>query len=147
MFSVKFLIVLMSAMILLCSCSAKTEEKAAAKTETASSQTETAEQVQSAPDGDYIELGDGSMAELDSVTKAADKLFPKLSGRKLYGYTGLFDIGTDSGVKSCHVFEFYTCKTKAGAYNKIATLAKADGSAEIYMLDEVSGEYKQVEDN
>ena len=80
------------------------------------------------------------------MTKAADKLFPKLSGRKLYGYTGLFDIGTDSGVKSCHVFEFYTCKTKAGAYNKIATLAKADGSAEIYMLDEVSGEYKQVEE-
>lgn len=136
----KMLALICASLIVMCSCSAKADkQKDTESVQTSSAQA--ADEQKVIPDGDYQQLEEEALPDLDSVTAAADKLFPNAKGRKLYGYTGLCDIGTENGTKSCYIFDFYTYKTKADTYDKIATLAKADGSQEIFVLDEESGEY------
>ena len=134
----------LSAAMALCSCSDTSSKKAATPQKVAETVAETTTQgTESLPDTEFTELPDEAEADFDYVTEASSELFPDTSGKKMYGYTGLERIKTADGKKKCYIFEFYTYKSKL--YNKVATIAKDLKSADIYILNELTGNYELAE--
>jgi hypothetical protein len=97
------------------------------------------------PDGEYFELPEEASEDFDYVTEVSGELFPDAKGKKMYGYEGLFEIETDNGKKDCYVFEFYTYRSKAKIYSKIAEIAKDSESSDIYLYNEETGSYEFTE--
>lgn len=141
MFKRLLIAAVLAANVSLCGCSGKTEARpekvSEKKTETAS---ETVNAEESLPDGVFCELPAEAEADFDYVTEISTELFPDTEGKKMYGYSGLEEIETSDGGKSCYIFEFYTYKSKL--YSKVATIAKDSESSDIYLYNEQTGEYE-----
>lgn len=136
--------VLLSASVSLCACADKkkneTSKVSETKTETA---VETTQGVESLPEGEFRELPVEAVEDFNYVTEVSAELFPEVSGKKMYGYSGMETIETADGSCSCYTFEFYTYKSKL--YNKIATIAKDADSSDVYLYNEDTACYELTE--
>jgi hypothetical protein len=116
------------------SCSGKQTEKTEKISETKTAAVTEAQTADSLPTDEFSEIPEEAACELNYVTEISGELFPDASGKKMYGYRGVEEIETESGTRTCYIFDFYTYKSKA--YTKIAQIAKASDSSDIYIKNE-----------
>lgn len=90
-------------------------------------------------DGEVFDkLPDEAIDSFNFVADKAKDIFPEAEGEWMYGYKGVQNIGKTP----CYVFVVYTYADKT--HVKEGTIAKSRNSDELFVLDEVSGEYTSV---
>lgn len=95
---------------------------------------------QSVLDGETFEqLPNEAINSFNYVTDCAKKLYPDAQGEWMYGYKGVSKVGKSN----CYVFALYTYKDKT--HTKVGTVAKSIKGDIIYMQNELTGSYSQVE--
>ena len=95
------------------------------------------------PKEDFSKLPKDDEESLNYLSSAIEECFPDVSGRKMYGFKGVEKVSAGSSEQDCYIFDFYTYRKKTDEYTKIATVAQVPDSEELYVFDELTGEYTQ----
>lgn len=91
-------------------------------------------------DGETFEkLPDESVDSLNFVADAVKELFDNDGGDWMYGYKGTGAINNSQ----CYIFAVYTYKDDV--HVKLGTVAKTVYGSDLYVLDELTGEYVKAQ--